>query len=503
MCYNPIHLSNKGKQVNNRISADGVISSEIRYAYDVPCGKCESCKKSKRDSYLLRCMAEFQRSQEKACFFTLTYNNINLPRIVNYSTPIFSPDGELLERSKKYTRSVWNKKHIQAFFKSLNEQLIYHIGTDVLGLQRLVTINGRRRISDSWKDFLLKCPRPIKYICVCERGKANIYLDKSGNNRKGSRRPHYHSIVFVTHPALSCEFVLKKANELWNYGLTYNIMVGSGLYNSSFGKKSILRDITASLKYVTKYITKDVVDIAENLAYPSHESELIHKPFVLMSNGIGDNILDGLNDSEMLNKIVNGVTIQEDNNARNIPVPRYNLLKSKMYVRHYVGDFVTSRLKPVEVEFDKYSKPIINDSNELEYHLYPKYETYLTDFGQRVNKRLLISKCDFYEKLLYDLQQDPSAYLSLSKQFPKLLPNDSYGFIHEVTTKDFRNYVEQLYCHYDNHVSDDICYKIYLLLRNFNVALSKLKRTASKIEYKQKLEKALLNKKELFNLTPL
>ena len=46
----------------------------------VPCGKCEECKNTIRNEWFTRCYYEWRRHQESTFFYTLTYNNENLPK---------------------------------------------------------------------------------------------------------------------------------------------------------------------------------------------------------------------------------------------------------------------------------------------------------------------------------------------------------------------------------------------------------------------------------------
>ena len=100
----------------------------------VPCGKCEECKKVVRNDWFIRCVYEWQRNQNGSTFFyTLTYNNEHLPRIGGF--PCFS------------------KRDIQKFLKRL-----------------------RYRLS--------KLGYRLKYMITCEFGE--LY-----------GRPHYHALFFV------------------------------------------------------------------------------------------------------------------------------------------------------------------------------------------------------------------------------------------------------------------------------------------------------------------
>lgn len=497
MCLRPVHISG-GRFVPNRIDSDGVITSSIQYGYDVPCGHCAECQQSKRDAYLLRCIAEFRRSQYRACFLTLTYANKHLPKYGSTSTPVFDDDGNLVAPSKTWYRSVWNKRHIQNFFKSLNERLIYYIGTEILHLTRLETRNGRRCITNEWKNYLRVCPRPVKYLCVCERGKADIYATSNGT-RKGTSRPHYHSIVFITHPSLSVDVVLRLAKDLWSYGLSYNIQVG--VHRNSQG---LDRDFMQSIKYVCKYVTKDTVEICGNIRFKSHADELIHKPFVLTSNGLGDNLLDNYSSlDELHQKLVNGITVADGDSLRVLPIPRYNLRKSPMYVTHNVGTFLSSRISSPYWTYFHPSQPIYVDNLEIETYKYLKSETYLTEFGQRVQKSLLYKRADKFCNLLKQVHDSPSIYTSLANLSYKYMRGNLLDEVLSVDIDEFREFMLNLYLQYDNSNYVDTNYRVYIELLALNNTLKSYKYKQKELSFKSTLSKAMVARPELFNLFPL
>lgn len=502
MCFNPIHLKLKGTNSPNRLSDDGEISScHDAYGVDVPCGHCEQCLNSKKDGYLLRCLSEFDRSAN-VFFITLTYNNKNLPFIKQYSSPVFDEDGSFLVPPKCYKRSVWDKTHVQKFFKSLNESCIYYYGTQVLGIQRLKVINGRRRITDEWKDFLSKIERPLKYLLVCERGKNNIYLDDSGKHRRGSRRPHYHVQLFSRYSEIPASFILDKIKEFWTYGYSYNILLES---NDKKKVNKYSRDLVQSTMYVCKYVVKDLQDVSHKLLYNDHDTQLRHAPFLLTSYGLGDNMLENYSEDELFQKLMNGITVPgtEYTNERNVPIPRYNQLKSRMYVRVKGDTYISSRIPDTEVLSDGYH-PIFLDHlhDDLQHRIYIKYNTLLTDFGEKVIKSKKLDSAKEYTETLRLIRRDQKLFTSLLNHSLSVI---DVKYLDDILSVDIENFYTYCLNPYSDSVADlqNTYYRAMLGIRQYMVTIQKISLYRSKLEFKLKLEKSLESKPELLCLQPL
>lgn len=123
MCISPKYI------VNRSLHYD--LFKPLKMA--VPCGKCEECRLRHRNDWFVRCYYQWKMSNYRNVFFyTLTYNNDNLPHIMK--SPCFS------------------KRHVQLFLKKLRYRL------DKLGLK-------------------------MKYMVTCEYGEL-------------THRPHYHVLFF-------------------------------------------------------------------------------------------------------------------------------------------------------------------------------------------------------------------------------------------------------------------------------------------------------------------
>ena len=107
----------------------------------VPCGKCEECKRSNRSDWFVRSYYEWQKSQNSTFFYTLTYNNDNLPKFAGIA--------------------CFRKKDLQDFLKRLRFRL---------------------------DKYNVK----LKYLITCEYGELR-------------NRSHYHALFFALIPTMKSE----------------------------------------------------------------------------------------------------------------------------------------------------------------------------------------------------------------------------------------------------------------------------------------------------------
>lgn len=78
---------------------------EVKYL-NVPCGKCPACLWNKREEWALRCELESKRTPFQNYFFTLTYNQLNLPLFYDEKTQSVLP--------------YFPKEHVRNFLKNLS-----------------------------------------------------------------------------------------------------------------------------------------------------------------------------------------------------------------------------------------------------------------------------------------------------------------------------------------------------------------------------------------------
>ena len=112
MCVRPLLLkSNKTDYI------DGI----DRTSYSVPCGHCYECRRSHRSDYEFRMICHYLSNPAQMVFFyTLTYNEQNLPRL-DYNGRLipafYKPDVQkFLKRLRKLlTARGWNLKYFISF----------------------------------------------------------------------------------------------------------------------------------------------------------------------------------------------------------------------------------------------------------------------------------------------------------------------------------------------------------------------------------------------------
>lgn len=519
MCTSPIHIKRPKTSYLQRLAykteyKDIHISNDDNIvAYDVPCGKCAECQQQKISDYVVRCYDEWIRSHEHAIFTTLTYNDAHIPFIERcIQDPIFLPNEcvpweyEIIEEAKFNYVSTWWKPHVTKFLKQLQEKLIYYIGTELLGLKRLITENGHRCISTEWKNYLSSSPRPLKYIVTCERGSADIYLDDNGRTRQGTSRPHYHCIFFLNDARLygHLDFVFQLVKELWTYGNTYDVMIE----HSSEG-----RTPTQCIEYVCKYVFKDMEETTLNCLFYDYQDKLNRKPFLLVSNGLGEHLLDDVDPSVVIN---NGYTLPTSNGQfRSVNPPRYNVLKKTTYrISGVVSDnnihskydtglfYDGGHPSPYFFIWDEDVKDILGkDTKKL--HI----KVIKTELGKQLDIENRVRKAQYYANQLQMYQYSQSIKeLWKESDSPLIKRNydDDIQLLFEVNTDDLYLFIlNDLYIHTDQYDNPDQLYQCYELIRAINNTIIIHHRKKRELEYKKNLEKALQAKPKLFSCKPL
>lgn len=537
MCYKKIRIRNNRFSDVNSVDADGVLyrSPSTQFLHEVPCGHCEACLQSKRDSYLLRSLVEYSRCSERALFCTLTYEDKYLPLYQWQDIPVFSDavytdsndycrpigfedesgnvlfsvgdivvnDAQLLNEYELHNiSSVWNKLHIQKFFKSLRERLHYEYGTRCLGLKRLVTIDGRRRISEEWKSYQSQKRNFLRYLVVCERGSDNLYMSDSGRVRRATSRPHYHVIIFIQDAFFSNDYVKSLVKDIWKYGNCKNLVIGDDVYS----QKKYGRTEGKSIEYVTKYVAKDINDITENIIYRNHDDFLRYRSFVSSSRFYGADLFRDLTDKEIFNIEVNGYNIPSDN-------PEGRVIALPTYYSDKTGNFITHKTKVTEIREMRpfmddgyYVHPLIHQ-NKYIYHEancmdnpanlgYERVEVlkskrYRTLRGEALLNALIDKRVKHYADI----------YNSVSS-----VGADSPYFSHlffDVGFDEFINYVRYLYCSSDYHNEHVLCHSLYIHIQSVDAHLSEENHKLHKIKYRNNLYTAIYRKPKLFESHPL
>lgn len=518
MCYRPLHISRY---------------SNGKFAYDVPCGHCAQCRQNRVDEITFRIWYEFStlnneyqlktgKTESRGIFSTLTFNDTHLPRcLVNeFYSPVFDDDGYLCNfpKSPKLV-SCWDKASVQSFLKGMNDNLLYYIGSDILGIQRI----RKGRITDEWHDFLdsYNNPygnRPVKYFLVCERGK------------NGTRRPHLHMITLVCDTRLSVAKVKDYIREHWqDFGFSYNLTVG--------GERSDFDCI----KYVCKYVLKDNQEPlqASNLIFESEEHRKNCCPFTLQSNFLGACYLDNVSLDNLHFLCEHGVSLG-GKKPKSICLPRYYRKKLTTTNRELLSPVVTGSgelrvmpdLRPFDIHsylftpspFERpYAFGVVNSrhqvfSNDVElgtqsyifdnfdnfadYFNKKRYYTPLNEYGKRFQdftaERTARTFCD----LLDVVRVDSSLFYSVSG-FPDFLD------IGSISKRSLSLFIRKgLYRFFDNANNEfkrniypitRIMYEVYSSLRNYKNYLSKQTYLANQYNYVNQLSDVMSNKPQLFN----
>lgn len=206
--------------LNRKIDFDVV--NDKRFLY-VPCGHCEECRAAHQFGYAFRCFYHWQKFQSiggVTFFYTLTFNNYNLPYYDNIQ--------------------CFDKKLVQRFLKRLSARL-YRAGY----------------------------------------GKLDYFLSSEFGEKK--HRPHHHVLFFV--PSKISPSVFRKIlAETWCYGLIKE--------GDNFG---VVRDSNA-VRYVCKYVSKDIDFIKKFPSTIPQESLSNILPFHLQSQGLGLYAFDCMSD---------------------------------------------------------------------------------------------------------------------------------------------------------------------------------------------------------------
>lgn len=154
----------------------------IKPGVHVPCGSCGMCLARRRDDWTIRLYKEWQNSSS-ARFVTLTYNEVELPKI---------------QKNEKVSESIstLDKEHLQLFLK------------------RLRAVQERSGIN----------PPKIRFYACGEYGTE-------------FQRPHYHVLLFN-----ATEEVIQKIDKIWSKGHVDVRPMGNGQIHYVSGYMMALTD---------------------------------------------------------------------------------------------------------------------------------------------------------------------------------------------------------------------------------------------------------------------
>ena len=188
-----------------------------------PCGKCEECIKDKQNEYIIRTIEEAMKIKGDVYFLTLTYNEDNVPTVVDEEGELDEETGELCS--------------IGQSIKSLNN-----------------------------KDITLWKKRCKRYIEYHYKTKCDFSYLICGEYGPQTHRPHYHGLFLGISPR---DMEIFKRDWETNYGYTCIKEV------SKF-------DVERTARYVAKYITK-----MRDLEDKNVMNGKVEKPRKITSKGYG------------------------------------------------------------------------------------------------------------------------------------------------------------------------------------------------------------------------
>lgn len=273
MCYRPLHINSNNVYTNSNVSA---------VSYDVPCGKCESCRDSYQAVWKCRLWHELDFTYKNggcAVFLTFTYNDANLPfyQFGGLKVPVF------------------NHEHVKTFLNRLKV--------------RMYRLYGKNS---------------YKYFIAMEYG-------------KNTKRQHLHGLFFLTERVAWKVFV-ETCRDLWEYGFLFPKINRNFQYVKDDGSDDspLIRSHVKGCVYVSKYVTKDLsfyeIPSVDALFKYDPTLSLSLSPKHYQSNNLGISILDKVNlddNNNIVDFLTNGVYLPYSDSK--IPVPRYIRKKLLFY----------------------------------------------------------------------------------------------------------------------------------------------------------------------------
>lgn len=265
MCFRPLHIKANNVYTNSNVSAVG---------YDVPCGKCESCRDAYQAMWKCRLWHELDATYKAggcAVFLTFSYNNDNLPFYLFNGIKV----------------PVFNHEHVKTFLNRLKV--------------RMYRLYGKRS---------------YKYFLCMEYG-------------KNTKRQHLHGLFFLS-ASVAWKVFVETCRDLWEYGFMFPKINRYFQYVHDDGTDDcpLIRSHVKGCVYVSKYVTKDLsfynLPEVTNLfkCDPSLASKLGPKHY--QSNNIGISILDKVNldsNESIQDFLSNGVYLPYSD--KRVPTPRY------------------------------------------------------------------------------------------------------------------------------------------------------------------------------------
>lgn len=259
MCLTPVRLRTS--------SIYRSLNGYSKYYVEVPCCQCAECQQQKKNDWYIRNYFESQSlwkdSDGYIMLISLTYDDDHLPTVSKtlLGTDIdhFSDWASELECVVNFMDS--NKidmdiRKVLGIFRKCNFSCFdYH---DVQNFLKLLRIRLERAG--------YKVEGNLRYFIAAEYGHDENYVDSRGRTRKGTNRPHYHLLPYVSgdlfRQGLTPELLSLYISTAWIYGRTDGIPYMDSSYvinHSTFGPRYINdpKRLRGVQYYVTKYVCKD------------------------------------------------------------------------------------------------------------------------------------------------------------------------------------------------------------------------------------------------------
>jgi hypothetical protein len=278
----------------------------------------------RQNDYLVRLYWHFKEYLDKdrmVYFDTLTYDDAHLPYVSDFA-------------DFEENFSCFNPQDCKQFLDRLHSRLSYY----------------------GYGSF-------THFICS-EYGHDRVYLDHRGRFRKGTKRPHYHILLFLDQK-LDPVWLAQVVHDCWKCGRTDNFgsYVGersrSYVVHNTFTKASLSLDrMLRVTHYVSKYVLKDskfsrrvdrickyyvrksygnINDICKKKSYQHDVNELRRKigEFIMISNGFGSYFLEPNNlDLNLIYERSSVCIPDKDKIKRYYPLPEYYLRKLFFKLSH-------------------------------------------------------------------------------------------------------------------------------------------------------------------------
>lgn len=278
----------------------------------VPCGKCDGCLLHRQNSWSMRVATEIENNPY-TIFFTLTYNNKYLPKLL--VNDVYDDNGNIINRFA-YSNHSDNVRSNSVFDEQRQDDIVLHLNGEspfefpITNLQRRDFINYMsKRDVQLWLKMLR---RDIEtYLLPNDKGNFFRYyiISEVGPT---TRRCHAHGLLFC------------KTRQISEYLLEYSLFARWKMCDEVLFKQYCRYSDSGTASYVSNYVSS-----VNRL--PSYYREKCIRPWRISSKspGIGFNQFDR---KEVSENVLSG-NIQYDRIVKRI---------DQRYTLHYPKDYLAS-----------------------------------------------------------------------------------------------------------------------------------------------------------------